>query len=410
MLKKTVSLIIILCLSLAGISLLSACNKGSDVKNEKLKQKNAKAKPEEEELSKEEIIKRYKEASEFIINMFYSASRDKIDENDSFNAENGSKYYRFTYKNINSISEFKKEMGRYFTDEVCEYYLNYDENLRDKFVEKDGKLYIQILGGIGFRDGYTAYVEKASEKNKYKIYLIYESTLEYGVAKNVLNFSEQKISASGQNRKKISAINYKKTKNGWKFDAGIIPYPIGLQDGEVPIFSNKDKKPYMDVLKKLHKLVLTSEYDEYRELLNDPYLKFEFPLVTEHRYITGYYIMDINGDGINELLVGNAFLTDGKDDDFNRLVYQVYTIKDGKPVSLYECGARFRYYLTSDNKLFFMGSSAADDSTVALYELPKKSDTLVELWKKHNDPSAKDSVEIKTINFRPLLFDDDLAE
>lgn len=54
----------------------------------------------------------------------------------------------------------------------------------------------------------------------------------------------------------------------------------------------------------------------------------------------GFTLMDLNGDGTQELIIG-AIMNSDKDP----LVFEIWTIKDGEPVMLAQSGSRNRYYL-----------------------------------------------------------------
>ncbi len=58
----------------------------------------------------------------------------------------------------------------------------------------------------------------------------------------------------------------------------------------------------------------------------------------------GYVYMDINGDGEDELLIGET------DTELaaNRMIFDAYTLKDGQPVQLFVSHERNRYYLCED--------------------------------------------------------------
>ncbi len=58
----------------------------------------------------------------------------------------------------------------------------------------------------------------------------------------------------------------------------------------------------------------------------------------------GYTMMDVNGDGVDELLIGET------DTELaaNRLIFDAYTMKDGQPVQLFVSHERNRYYLSED--------------------------------------------------------------
>lgn len=58
----------------------------------------------------------------------------------------------------------------------------------------------------------------------------------------------------------------------------------------------------------------------------------------------GYVKMDINGDGEDELLIGET----DTELAVNRMIFDAYTMKDGQPVQLFVSHERNRYYLCED--------------------------------------------------------------
>lgn len=75
----------------------------------------------------------------------------------------------------------------------------------------------------------------------------------------------------------------------------------------------------------------------------------------------GYQLIDLNGDGTDELIVSPIFDADQGYDV--SMIYDLYTLKDGKTVHLVASGERDRYYLCEDNTLYNEGSSSALESS-----------------------------------------------
>ena len=72
----------------------------------------------------------------------------------------------------------------------------------------------------------------------------------------------------------------------------------------------------------------------------------------------GYALLDLNGDGTPELVVGGL----GTNSFSNGMVYDLYTLVDGQPVQLACSQARSRYYLRADGSLLNEGSNGAGNS------------------------------------------------
>lgn len=78
----------------------------------------------------------------------------------------------------------------------------------------------------------------------------------------------------------------------------------------------------------------------------------------------GYCTMDINGDGIDELMIGGA------DEDVDTgMFYDLYTIVDGQRALVASSGERDRYYLCEDHTIANEGSGGALSSVFGYYDL-----------------------------------------
>jgi len=80
----------------------------------------------------------------------------------------------------------------------------------------------------------------------------------------------------------------------------------------------------------------------------------------------GYALLDIDGDGIEELVIGAM----EQEDDYERgLLYDLYTMRQGLPVKLAESGGRYSYHLCADNTIVHSGSDGAANNTYAQWRL-----------------------------------------
>ena len=78
----------------------------------------------------------------------------------------------------------------------------------------------------------------------------------------------------------------------------------------------------------------------------------------------GYAVMDLDGDGTEELLIADAT----EDQKMEGIVFDVWTLVDGQPVLLLRGWDRYRLYLTAQDErgsygFYREGSSSAFDST-----------------------------------------------
>ena len=85
----------------------------------------------------------------------------------------------------------------------------------------------------------------------------------------------------------------------------------------------------------------------------------------------GYIYDDINGDGIDELLIGEIATGDWKG-----VIYDIYTMVDRKPVHVISGGARNRYFVCDDTFLCNEYSSGANESGWLVYILVENSTEL----------------------------------
>ncbi|MDE5854491.1 MAG: hypothetical protein K2H19_05450 [Ruminococcus sp.] len=79
---------------------------------------------------------------------------------------------------------------------------------------------------------------------------------------------------------------------------------------------------------------------------------------------TGYQIIDINGDGTDELIVGVI-----NDYDNASYLYDLYTVYEGKAVHIASEGERDRFYLTEDNMIWEDASGGAANVSNKYYTI-----------------------------------------
>ena len=74
----------------------------------------------------------------------------------------------------------------------------------------------------------------------------------------------------------------------------------------------------------------------------------------------GYYLHDVDRDGVDELFIGENFTG-----DYKPSIYQIYTVKEGERRLVAEGGERDRFYLGKDDTIYNEGSDSA--MTYALF-------------------------------------------
>ena len=77
----------------------------------------------------------------------------------------------------------------------------------------------------------------------------------------------------------------------------------------------------------------------------------------------GYTLMDVDGNGVQELLVGENY----GDGEAGTVLYDMYTIRDGKILHVFDGWDRNRYYLLTNGNFINQGSSGAMQSNEAYY-------------------------------------------
>ena len=77
----------------------------------------------------------------------------------------------------------------------------------------------------------------------------------------------------------------------------------------------------------------------------------------------GYALKDIDGNGVRELLVGENY--DGSEE--GTVLYDMYTIRDGELLHVFDGWDRNRYYLCTNGNFINEGSSGAMQSNTAYY-------------------------------------------
>lgn len=127
---------------------------------------------------------------------------------------------------------------------------------------------------------------------------------------------------------------------------------------------------YKDVLDREYEFILNHENENYVEELGEsggigfPESVYQMEVEDALKSI-GYCLADLDGNGIQELIVvdrGGIF------DDFADRILEIYTIKDNTVLLTVDGWIRNRYYLLDDGTLYNEGSGGADYSIFATYK------------------------------------------
>ncbi len=138
---------------------------------------------------------------------------------------------------------------------------------------------------------------------------------------------------------------------------------------------------------------------EYSSILDDLYIFSE--LVDREEYLDSpleeigfvehprdgklaYAVIDINKDGIPELLLGTV---DGLKDSAPN---SIFTLKDGKPILVVSFWSRSLGVIAADGTIYSVGSGGAAHTYLSSFRLDKNADTLTQLTDIHSDYSLSE--------------------
>ncbi len=98
---------------------------------------------------------------------------------------------------------------------------------------------------------------------------------------------------------------------------------------------------------------------------------FSYPETYENG---GYYLFDVDGNGMDELIIGE----NGESDTWNGVIYEMYTIENDQLVRVLSGWERNRYYLCENSVIAKEGSGGAANSTYEYYNFSGSEMTLRE--------------------------------
>ena len=135
----------------------------------------------------------------------------------------------------------------------------------------------------------------------------------------------------------------------------------------------KGENLYNEVIDK-HIKAIKEKWDSQR--LEDENMSYMYNVIAQNipdvLNSIGYKYYDLNGDGIEELLIGEIAQGEWKD-----VIYDIYTIVNRKPAHVISGGTRNRFYVCDDSFLCNEYSSGANESGVRVYDLVRNSIELV---------------------------------
>lgn len=149
--------------------------------------------------------------------------------------------------------------------------------------------------------------------------------------------------------------------------------------------------PYAELLARYERAIHTQQLDEGQPALvsavaNPDYI---WGKLASLRCGIGCARMDLNGDGVEELLLGwlDAPLWN-MDEGY---VFAIYTLVDGQPVLAVEGWERNRYVVGGDGYLYNAGSSGADQHEGSKYRFDPSRGDFLELVEQTHDVETEDS-------------------
>ena len=83
-----------------------------------------------------------------------------------------------------------------------------------------------------------------------------------------------------------------------------------------------------------------------------PYEQYGVSLLMRYEPNVGYYLKDLNKDGIPELLIGIVSYTNGNSYPDTAVLYDLFTLADGTPKRLLASSERVLYWLRTDNLIY----------------------------------------------------------
>ncbi len=135
--------------------------------------------------------------------------------------------------------------------------------------------------------------------------------------------------------------------------------------------STEDRDYYGELIEAARKCHV--EKDE--EMLEN--YDFSSVLITSSDYeVLGYWIEDLDGDGITKLIFGGNGTE--PDDGWNGIIYDIYTISDGELIHVLDGWERNRYFLCENGMIANEGSSGAANSNYTYFTLENAELHLVE--------------------------------
>lgn len=155
---------------------------------------------------------------------------------------------------------------------------------------------------------------------------------------------------------------------------------------------NNSEIIYAEILDMFYNCIQSgwTEYNEMPTLYGEEFC-YLFPMYySNSSYIDkiGYSFIDLNGDGVEELLIGmDADEETQYGDIYQNMIYDLYTYMNDKVVHLATSGERFVYQLCEDNTIYYWGSGGAASTAYYHYQLSPDAPILSILESIRSEPT-----------------------
>lgn len=171
---------------------------------------------------------------------------------------------------------------------------------------------------------------------------------------------------------------------------GTTTYVFSITHGDM-ISSDSPERIYADILNIFYDCIRSgwAKYNETPSLYSDK-LSFLFPMYySDPSNIDkiGYSFIDLNKDGVEELLIGMDTENETQSDDlYQNMIYDLYTYMNGEIVHIATSGERFTYQLCEDNTIYYWGSGGAASASYYHYQLNSAAPNLLILEGVYSEP------------------------
>lgn len=147
-----------------------------------------------------------------------------------------------------------------------------------------------------------------------------------------------------------------------------------VQEGDAATYFVEQYKEVLD----MHFTAYKEKWEESQMVENSLSLMASYAYSTDPLEDYGYAFLDADGDGSYELLFGLIEETE----DYQKVIFEMYTLKDGKPVQVFCSEERNRYYVGCDENGEFVitncGSSGASETQWEYFTLKEGTLSTIE--------------------------------